>query len=360
MDVRYSSASKSNDQESASTSSSSCQLGEGDISSANDNQQEENTVEIDEEMKEEEEEEQNKSFLGRKLSLVLDLDHTLLHSIKAAELDRIQDEKLFKMIEQELGQPQRHLFCLPGLSMWTKLRPGIWNFLDKASKLYELHVYTLGMKSYAAEIVKILDPTGTLFQGRVISRGDKSDLPNGGGESSLIKDFNKVQRLESDVLIMDDTINVWPHNQRNLIAVKSYNYFPESRQPYEPCEPSFLESDSDERADIGTLSSLLTVIERIHREFFSFLSLEGIDVRNTLASQKRRILSGCKILFSGISSMNEDKPHLHPLWQTCQEFGAVCTTRIDQSVTHVVAECFGAEKVKWAHFNGKFIVNPEW
>lgn len=34
---------------------------------------------------------------------------------------------------------------------------------------FELHVYTMGDRDYAAEMAKLLDPTGRFFHGRVIS-----------------------------------------------------------------------------------------------------------------------------------------------------------------------------------------------
>lgn len=43
--------------------------------------------------------------------------------------------------------------------------------------------------------------------------------------------------------------------------------------------------------------------------------------------------------------VTEVNPHLHPLWQTAEQFGAVCTTQIDDHVTHVVANSPGTDKV---------------
>lgn len=98
----------------------------------------------------------------------MNLDLTLLHSIHHTEVDAKHKAILEKKEEIDREKPNRHLFRLPGIGNWIKLRPGIWNFLDKASKLFELHVNTMGCKFYAAKIVKILDPTGALFDGRVI------------------------------------------------------------------------------------------------------------------------------------------------------------------------------------------------
>jgi TFIIF-interacting CTD phosphatase-like protein len=43
-------------------------------------------------------------------------------------------------------------------------------FLLAVSSLYELHIYTMGDKAYAALIAKLLDPSGRLFGDRVISQ----------------------------------------------------------------------------------------------------------------------------------------------------------------------------------------------
>lgn len=59
------------------------------------------------------------------------------------EVDPLHDEILRKKEEQDREKPHRHLFRFPHMGMWTKLRPGIWNFLEKV-KIWIL-VYALGM-----------------------------------------------------------------------------------------------------------------------------------------------------------------------------------------------------------------------
>ncbi|GAU14128.1 hypothetical protein TSUD_169530 [Trifolium subterraneum] len=300
-------------------------------------------------------EEQNKMFAAKKLCLVLDLDHTLLNSAKFVEVDPVHDEILRKKEEQDREKPQRHLFRFPHMGMWTKLRPGVWNFLEKASKLFEMHLYTMGNKLYATEMAKVLDPKGVLFAGRVISRGDDAETVD-----TKSKDLEGVLGMESSVVIIDDSVRVWPHNKLNLIVVERYTYFPCSRRQFGLPGPSLLEIDHDERPDTGTLASSLGVIERIHQNFFASESLEEVDVRNILASEQRKILDGCRIVFSRIFPVGEANPHLHPLWQTAEQFGASCTNQIDDQVTHVVANSLGTDKVNWATSNGKFVVYPSW
>ncbi|KHN47532.1 RNA polymerase II C-terminal domain phosphatase-like 3 [Glycine soja] len=305
-------------------------------------------------------EEQNKMFAARKLCLVLDLDHTLLNSAKFVEVDPLHDEILRKKEEQDREKPHRHLFRFPHMGMWTKLRPGIWNFLEKASKLYELHLYTMGNKLYATEMAKVLDPKGVLFAGRVISRGDDTDSVDGEERVPKSKDLEGVLGMESSVVIIDDSVRVWPHNKLNLIVVERYTYFPCSRRQFGLPGPSLLEIDHDERPEAGTLASSLAVIEKIHQIFFASQSLEEVDVRNILASEQRKILAGCRIVFSRVFPVGEANPHLHPLWQTAEQFGAVCTNQIDEQVTHVVANSPGTDKVNWALNNGRFVVHPGW
>ncbi|KAI3989400.1 hypothetical protein MKX01_032502 [Papaver californicum] len=304
-------------------------------------------------------EEQNKMFAAKKLCLVLDLDHTLLNSAKFVEIDPVHQELLRMKEEKERGKSQRHLFRFPHMGMWTKLRPGVWNFLEKASKLYELHLYTMGNKRYATEMAKLLDPSGALFSGRVISRGDDGESLDG-DERPKIKDLDRVLGMESAVVIIDDSVRVWPHHKLNMIAVERYIYFPCSRRQFGLLGPSLLEIGHDERSENGTLASSLAVIERIHRTFFSHQCLKNLDVRNILASEQKKILAGCRIVFSRLFPVGVANPKLHPLWQTAEQFGAVCTNQIDERVTHIVATCLGTDKVNWALSSGRYVVQPGW
>lgn len=67
-----------------------------------------------------------------------------------------------------------HHFQLPGYPVWyhTKIRPGAISFLDRVSKLYELHIFTMGSRMYAHTIARMLDPAGKLFAHRIRSRDE--------------------------------------------------------------------------------------------------------------------------------------------------------------------------------------------
>jgi len=55
------------------------------------------------------------------------------------------------------------------MSMWTKLRPFVREFLAAASAIAEMHIYTHGDQSYSAAMGKVLDPGRTYFQERIMS-----------------------------------------------------------------------------------------------------------------------------------------------------------------------------------------------
>ena len=55
------------------------------------------------------------------------------------------------------------------------------------------------------------------------------------------------------------------------------------------------------------------VIDKIHHNFFSNKQLHEVDVWEFLADEQQNILKDCKVVFSGVSSVGEAHPHLHPL-----------------------------------------------
>ena len=84
--------------------------------------------------------------------------------------------------------------------MWTKLRPGVGRFLERACELFDLMVYTNGERAYAQAMACLLDPSGRLKLlrgGRVISYGD-STVPG-------LKDLDVLMGDDRTALILDDS-----------------------------------------------------------------------------------------------------------------------------------------------------------
>jgi RNA polymerase II subunit A C-terminal domain phosphatase len=59
---------------------------------------------------------------------------------------------------------------------FIKVRPGLLEFLEEVSKMYELHVYTMGTRAYANAVAKIVDPHRKYFGDRVLSRDESGSI----------------------------------------------------------------------------------------------------------------------------------------------------------------------------------------
>ncbi|KAI5440852.1 RNA polymerase II C-terminal domain phosphatase-like 4, variant 4 [Lathyrus oleraceus] len=131
----------------------------------------------------------------KKLYLVLDLDHTLLNS---TTLNRLSQEEM-PIITQK-SYLEGSLFMMEQLQMVTKLRPFVRTFLKEASEIFDMCIYTMGDRSYALEMARLLDPQREYFNANVISRDD--------GTRRRKKDLRMVLEKESAILILDDTERV--------------------------------------------------------------------------------------------------------------------------------------------------------
>ncbi|XP_060760967.1 RNA polymerase II subunit A C-terminal domain phosphatase [Neoarius graeffei] len=152
-------------------------------------------------------EDQKRLHRNRKLVLMVDLDQTLIHTTEQ-HCQRMSTKGIFHF-QLGRGEPMLH----------TRLRPYCKEFLEKISKMYELHVFTFGSRLYAHTIADFLDPEKKLFSHRILSRDE------------CIDPFSKTGNLrnlfpcgDSMVCIIDDREDVWKFAP-NLITVKKYVYF---------------------------------------------------------------------------------------------------------------------------------------
>lgn len=80
---------------------------------------------------------------------MLDLDHTLVNSARFLEIDADHEQLLQTRMEheQKLLPEGRQLHRLDHIQMWTKLRPGVRDFLTQAKEYFELWIHTNGNRS---------------------------------------------------------------------------------------------------------------------------------------------------------------------------------------------------------------------
>ena len=273
--------------------------------------------------------------------------------------------------------PLKHTHCLRHLALFTKLRPRVRAFLRAASRLCQLYIYTMGDKRYAAEMAQLLDPSGDLFSGRIISNEESTN--------ARVKDLDIVLGAEPAVLIVDDTDRVWPNNLRNLIRVDRYHFFAQSARGFRQPGAAVADKNWVDEGENGTRAALrdvLAVIASAHRLFFAgtdasgradealrvfsadadgagpshepppperlpasaLETLRARDVRELLlgggevpptgaagtdpARTIARPLSRVSIAFSRITARGEPFPERHPLWLMASSAGATCSVEI--------------------------------
>lgn len=167
---------------------------------------------------------QERLLTQRKLSLVVDLDQTIIHACvepTIGEWQRDPTNPNYKSVKDvrsfQLDDGPKHDDS-PKCSYYIKLRPGLASFLERISELYEMHVYTMGTRAYAQEIAKLVDPEMKYFGNRIISRDENGSIA-----------AKRLQRLfpvsTHMVVVIDDRADVWPLNRSNLIKVTPYDFF---------------------------------------------------------------------------------------------------------------------------------------
>ncbi|KAL8509206.1 hypothetical protein ACS0TY_016402 [Phlomoides rotata] len=209
----------------------------------------------------------------KKLFLVLDLDHTLLHSC-IYDLIKPCEEEYFKEAVPD------DLIRMDHLKLMTKLRPFVRTFLKEASDLFQLCIYTMGNRWYALQMAKLLDPENVYFNCRIISRDDCT-VKN---EKSL----DLVLGHENATIVVDDTKRMWEKHEENLIEIGRYHYF---ASKCKNCK-SVTELRCDESESDGQLAAVLEILKGVHSSFFdgeNEVNLEDRDVREVLKSFRKKI-----------------------------------------------------------------------
>lgn len=353
----------------------------------------------------------------RKCVLVLDLDHTLVHAtaklsavnaMKSRDLEILPLEQVVKS-GKAIDENKAYWFCTSmvlkdagvdraisesedsggqaaganslahpadeGAALYLKLRPGSLEFLSRASRNFQLYVYTHGTLDYASVVLQALDPTGSLFRGRVIARES-----NRSGKS-LVRLFPTEHKL---VLVMDDRSDVWEDAEDNLIRVSPYLFWPEDDRSKIGIEgmlkrrrvldqtvassPLFPESDRQLPHLTPILDSLVA-----NTYYESEITARPPDVRPHLLDLRARTLSGLKIATTGIVPLNLEIS-CHPVTLMIQSLGgrAIWTGEGDgeddrnfHETAHLTADVVIASnpetrKAKEALDSGIPVVDPLW
>lgn len=179
---------------------------------------------------------------SRKLTLMVDLDNTLLHTRRGGKGALGDSPEVIHWHSWGTHTP-----------FMTKIRPHTKQFLHNMSQLFELRICTMGERLYAKKMAKMLDPDGIFFGKRIHSR---TDLMVDERHSKLGHLTNLFPCGDFMVIIIDDKADVW-NSRLNLIRVKPYAFFGTTA---EPTVPTF---DDDDH-----LLHLEKLLRRVHRRFY--------------------------------------------------------------------------------------------
>lgn len=173
----------------------------------------------------------------RKLALIVDLDQTIIHAtVDPTVGEWLRDssnpnhEALQGVGSFRLGMDGKAILedgsgkngasgssssppanDSEGCWYYVKPRPGLKEFLHSLAERYELHVYTMGTRSYADCVCKLVDPDGSLFGTRILSRDENGSL--------VQKSLSRLFPMDTSmVVIIDDRGDVWQWSP-NLIKV---------------------------------------------------------------------------------------------------------------------------------------------
>ncbi|UZJ50987.1 hypothetical protein CBS101457_000307 [Exobasidium rhododendri] len=185
----------------------------------------------------------------RKLALIVDLDQTIIHATVDPTVGEwmkdtsnpnfraLKDVGKFRLGTDGKGvmgdevnncshqdhndadkdRQARQELQQEGCWYYVKPRPGLQQFLTELAEKYEMYVYTMGTRSYAECVCKLVDPQGHIFGARILSRDENGSL--------LQKSLKKLFPMDTSmVVIIDDRADVWKWSP-NLLKVVPFDFF---------------------------------------------------------------------------------------------------------------------------------------
>lgn len=218
---------------------------------------------------------------GKTHTLVLDLDKTLLLSFPLSSVDRSPLTTQYKPPKRspdaEKRIPPKDGFPHNIYKVWY--RPGMREFLDEVSKLYEIVIFSSGMKNYVEGMVKLIDPDDKCvsyvfshtesFRYKFTKTVDAVVYDDGELLVKNIEDFFEGHhpRSEKRLVCVDDMLTNFLPNLSNMVPISPYLGDPDDRELLEVAD--FLKA----------LVGVEDVREEIKKRY-NFLACEELDRSN--------------------------------------------------------------------------------
>lgn len=331
----------------------------------------------------------------KKIALILDLDHTLVHATEFVGAPQgLEDGVSVLLLEdkEEISRSAANSHPAVKHHLLAK-RPYLDWFLQEANKICQMTIYTAGTRRYAEAVARIIDPTGKLFTGRMVSRSDIPNDKSGGLDKSL-------QRLflgdTSMAVIIDDREDVWKGEQASqLLLVKPFHHFRGGKEvnnasgaisiapgaaavtvatpvialsgpsPGELLQPSDNSAPRDDQ-----LVRCLEILRTLHSQYYQ-TSLSSPEppvplppctpMAQLMTALRSQVLVGCVIAFSGIIPVNEKEPSSHPQWRLAISLGAQVSSNLTNRTTHLLALTPQTQKAAQAlQQKNVWVLHPDW
>eukprot|EP01028_Stygiella_incarcerata_P008875 TRINITY_DN39981_c0_g1_i3.p1 TRINITY_DN39981_c0_g1~~TRINITY_DN39981_c0_g1_i3.p1 ORF type:complete len:486 (-),score=119.69 TRINITY_DN39981_c0_g1_i3:102-1559(-) len=305
---------------------------------------------------------------AKKLHLVFDLDHTLLHGRSLPDDIEVR-EKIVESIEEHNSiirgktssdasvEQQIHVFSTGNHHFMIRLRPHLFELLRRMEDKFVFYVFTMALRPYATKILRIIDPDHRLFGSRIITRlDDVMDLEQQKSKEKhppklLTRLFPTDHRM---ALVIDDSPEVWGFSN-HVLSVPKYLGFNDIGQ----FEIGGISVES-------TLKKVGGILSEVHTRFYEQHESSSPNCAKILTElqypPRGDFLEECAISFTGIV------PRTFPIsssrtWKVAQSCGATCLEEITDETTHLVC-CFDRPETLKMHENlhtwGLFIVDQSW
>ena len=136
-------------------------------------------------------------------TLVIDLDETLVHSFFDVNPPRKAEISFEILLENKNTQ------------IYTLIRPGAIEFIEKMSEFFEIVIFTASLSIYALPIINFLDKNKKCeFK---LFREHCCKINNG-----FVKDLKRLSRDLNNLIILDNNPNCYFLNKENAFPIKSW------------------------------------------------------------------------------------------------------------------------------------------
>ena len=213
-------------------------------------------------------------------------------------------------------------------------------FLKQASAIAVIHVYTMGSYTYTEKVLDFLDPSLTLFSGKVLCRPERGGV--------FKKSIGHLPGFQEDtawrrVMIVDDRIDAWDRpSQHHLLQLPAFHYFGVK---------------GEGKSVDAALEDVIAVIRTVND---GLASGDKANVPIALKAAQQLVLRGCKFVFSGGILKDSRNPERCAEWAMAVSLGATCSLTFTDGITHVVSAKAATSSVARARAARLPVVGPLW